>query len=86
MCCAQHPGTCLTATYRRIAGRRGPQQATVAIQHAILAAIWNMGTHGTCCDDPGGGCFTRLNPGRARTRASRQLESPGYTVTPAHVS
>jgi transposase len=84
--CAQHPGTYLNAKYRRIATRRGPQKANVAIQHAILVAIWNMGTSGTFYEDPGGDYFTRLNPERARTRAIRQLESLGYTVTLAGAS
>ena len=86
MSCAQHPGTYLNAKYRRIATRRGPQKANVAIQHAILVAIWNMGTSGTFYEDPGGDYFTRLNPERARTRAIRQLESLGYAVTLAGAS
>jgi transposase len=86
MSCAQHPGTYLNAKYRRIATRRGPQKANVAIQHAILVAIWNMGTSGTFYEDPGGDYFTRLNPERARTRAIRQLESLGYAVTLAGTS
>jgi len=45
-----------------------------------------MGTNGTFYEDPGSDYFTRLNPGRARTRAIRQLESLGYTVTLASVS
>ncbi len=43
MACAQNPGTHLGARYRRIASRRGPQKANVAIQHSILTAIWHMG-------------------------------------------
>ena len=81
-----YPGTYLNAKYRRIATRRGPQKANVAIQHAILVAIWNMGTSGTFYEDPGGDYFTRLNPERARTRAIRQLESLGYAVTLAGAS
>jgi transposase len=86
MSCAQHPGTYLNAKYRRIATRRGPQKANVALQHAMLIAIWNMGTNGTFYQDPGGDYFARLNPGKARTRAIRQLESLGYTVTLASTS
>ena len=86
MSCAQHPGTYLNAKYRRIATRRGPQKANVAIQHAMLVAIWNMGTNGTLYDDLGADYFTRLNPERARTRAVRQLESLDYAVTLATAS
>ena len=42
MSCAQHPGTYFGAKYRRIATRRGPQKANVAIQHAMLIAIWHI--------------------------------------------
>jgi transposase len=81
MACAQNPGTYLGAKYRRIATRRGPQKANVAVQHAMLIAIWNMGTNGTFYHDPGGDYFTRLNPDRARNRALHQLQAMGYHVT-----
>lgn len=81
MSIGQHPGTYLNAKYRRIATRRGPQKANVAVQHAILIAVWNMGTTGAFYDDLGAEHFTRLNPERARTRAVHQLQALGYTVT-----
>ena len=81
MACAQPPRTYLGAKYRRIAARRGAQKANVAVQHAMLTAIWHMGTTGSFYDDPGAGYFTRLNPERARTRAIRQLQAMGYHVT-----
>ncbi len=81
MACAHNPGTCPSAKYRRIAARRGPQKASVAVQHAMLIATWNTGTNGAFCDDPGAGHLTRLNPGRARNRALRQLHAMGCHVT-----
>ncbi len=81
MACAQNPGTYLGAKYRRIATRRGPQKANVAVQHAMLTAIWHMSTTGSFYDDPGGDYFTRLSPERARSRAVRQLQAMGYHVT-----
>jgi hypothetical protein len=78
------PGTYLGAKYRRIATRRGPQKANVAVQHAMLTAIWHMGTTGSLYIDPGGDSFTRLNPERARNRAIHQLQAMGYHVTPRH--
>lgn len=86
MVCTQHPGTYLNAKYRRIATRRGPMKANVAIQHAMLIAIWHMGTTGTLYDDPGSDFFTRLHPDRAKKRAIGQLESMGYRVTLDHAS
>lgn len=86
MWAAQNPHTYLGARYRRIASRRGPMRANVAVQHTIMVAIWHMGTTGTLYDDLGGDYFTRLNPERARTRAIRQLEAMGYRVTLDHAS
>ncbi len=81
MSCAQNPSTYLGARYRRIAARRGPQKANVAIQHSMLTAIWHMGTTGTLYDDPGSDYVTRLNPERTRNRPIHQLEATGYRVT-----
>ena len=81
MSIARTPGTYLNAKYRRIASRRGPQKANVAIQHALLVAIWHMGTTGTLYDDPGADYYNRLRPERAKRRAVHQLEAMGYNVT-----
>lgn len=86
MACAQNPSTYLGAKYRRIASRRGPQKANVAIQHAMLTAIWHMGTTGELYNDPGGDYFTRLHPDRTKNRAIHQLEAMGYHVTLDHAS
>jgi len=81
MACAQNPRTYLGARYRRIASRRGPQKANIAIQRSMLIAIWHMGCEGTLYDDPGGDYFTTLHPERTKNRALRQLQDMGYTVT-----
>ncbi len=81
MSIARTPGTFLNARYRRIATRRGPQKANVAIQHTLLVAIWHMGITGTLYDDPGGDYYSRLRPDRTRQRAIHQLEAMGYHVT-----
>ena len=74
-------GTYLAAKYRRVATRRGPLKANVAVQRALLVAIWNMGMTNTAYHDPGGDYFTRLNPQRTRNKAVHQLEAMGYRVT-----
>jgi len=86
MSCAQNPRTYYGARYRRIASRRGPQKANVALQHSMLTAIWHMGTTGTVYDDPGADYFTTLHPERAKNRAIHQLEAMGYRVTLDHAS
>ena len=44
--------TYLAAKYRRIAARRGPIKAIVAIEHAILTATWHMLANGEVYTDP----------------------------------
>ena len=82
MACAQNPRTYLGARYRRIASRRGPQKANVAIQHSMLIAIWHMGTTGALYDDPGADYFTRLPPTEPRTAPSTNSK-PWATASPS---
>ena len=81
MSAARSKGTYLSARYRRIATRRGPVKAIVAIEHTMLIAIWNMLDTGTLYCDPGDDFYTRLNPDKAKTRALDQLRKMGYDVT-----
>lgn len=78
---ANTKGTYLSAKYRRIAARRGPKKALVAVEHAILTAVWNMAHTGALYDDPGPDYYTRIDPERSRRRAINQLHQLGYEVT-----
>ncbi len=81
MSAARSHGTYLAAKYRRIASRRGPVKAIVAVEHAILIAIWNMITNGVFYDDPSGDYYSKLNPDKTKQRALNQLRQMGYEVT-----
>lgn len=81
MSAARSKNTYLAAKYRRIASRRGPVKAIVAVEHAMLIAIWNMAATGALYDDPGGDFYARRNPDKARRRAIEELRVMGYTVT-----
>ncbi len=81
MSASRSKGTYLSAKYRRIATRRGPVKAIVAVEHAMLIAIWNMLSTGAVYADPGDDFFTRLNPDKAKNRALDQLRKMGYDVT-----
>jgi transposase len=70
----------LSAKYRRLAARRGPMKAIVAIEHAILVTIWTMGHTGAEYDDLGADYYTRRDPDRMRQRALSQLHQLGYNV------
>jgi|SRR5665811_2065708 len=73
--------TYLSAKYRRIASRRGPMKALVAVEHSMVVAAWHMLTTGEFYRDPGADYFTQRTPTKTKTRAISQLESLGYHVT-----
>ena len=81
MAAARSKGTYLSAKYRRIAARRGPMKALVAVEHSILTAIWNMLTNGEFYRDPGADYYTARQPTRTKAKAISQLETLGYRVT-----
>ncbi len=78
---ARTKDTYLSAKYRRIASRRGPVKAIVAVEHALLIAIWNMITDGAFYTEPGGDFYVRLHPDRSKQCALDQLRKMGYAVT-----
>ena len=78
---ARSKDTYFAAKFRRIASRRGPMKALVALEHAMLIAIWNMVNTGSYFTDPGGDFYSRLDPDKARNRAIDQLKRMGYAVT-----
>src|SRR5665213_632007 len=73
--------TYYAAKYRRIASRRGPVKAIVAIEHAMLITVWNMLQTGESFKEPGGDYYSKRNPEKAKRRAVDQLRNLGYTVT-----
>ena len=81
MSASRSKGTYFSAKFRRIASRRGPVKAIVAIEHAMLIAIWNMLATGTLYSDPGDDFYARLKPDKAKGRAIDQLNKMGYSVT-----
>jgi transposase len=81
MSAARSNNTYFTAKYRRIASRRGPIKALVAVEHAMLTAAWHMLNTGELYQDPGADYFTRRAPSKTKARAIGQLESLGYQVT-----
>jgi transposase len=78
---ARSKNTYYGAKYKRIATRRGPMRAIVAVEHAIIIAAWNMLTNGDFYRDPGADYYTARQPARTQARAISQLEALGYRVT-----
>ena len=81
MSAARSHDTYYAAKYRRIASRRGPVKAVVAIEHAMLIAVWNMLQTGETFNEPGRDFYSKRNPEKAKRRAVDQLRNLGYTVT-----
>jgi len=73
--------TYYSAKYRRLAARRGPIKALVAIEHAMLVATWHMLQTGETYTDLGSDYFTKRDPEKIKNRALNQLRDLGYTVT-----
>jgi len=80
MSAVRSSGTYFSAKYRRIASRRGPAKALVAVEHVMLTAAWHMLSTGELYRDPGADYFTRRTPSKTKARAIGQLESLGYQV------
>lgn len=78
---ARSKNTYFAAKYRRIASRRGPMRAIVAVEHAMIIAAFNMLTNGDFYRDPGADYYTAHQPARTKARAVNQLETLGYRVT-----
>ncbi len=78
---ARSHDTYLAAKFRRIASRRGPIKALVAVEHALLIAIWHMLTNGDFYSEPGGHFHARRQPEKTKARALDQLRKMGYAVT-----
>jgi len=68
------------ALYHRLRARRGPKKAIVAVQHAMVVALWHMLKHRVSHRDLGADYFDRQNTERIRRHHVRRLERLGYDV------
>src|SRR5487761_1245861 len=69
------------AQYARIARRRGPNKAVVAVANSMLSTIWHLLSNGTFFEDPGGDYFERRHdPAVEAKRLARRIEALGFEV------
>ena len=68
------------ALYHRLKGRGGPKKAIVAVQHAMLVALWHMLKHRVAHHDLGVDYFDHHKTERVRRHHVRRLERLGYNV------
>ena len=84
---ARTKGSYFSAQYGRIARRRGPNKASVAVAHSILAVAWHLLTNGSLYDDPGAQYFElRHDPAIEAKRFQRKIASLGYQVTMTEIA
>jgi transposase len=79
---ARTPDSYYNALFKRVARRRGPNKAVVAVAHSMLATIWHLLSTGQLYQDPRSDYFERHHdPAAEAKRLSRRIEKLGYTVT-----
>ena len=77
---AHSKDTYLSAQYRRIAARRGPKRAAVAVGHSILVIIYHLLRDRTPYQDLGGNYFDEHDRQMVQKHLVRRLERLGYQV------
>jgi transposase len=70
--------TYLAAQYRRIAARRGPKRAAVAVGHSILVIIYHLLRDRAPYQDLGGDYFDEHDRQMVQKQLVRRLERLGY--------
>jgi transposase len=78
---ARSKNSYFSAQYSRIAKRRGPNKAAVAVAHSMLAVAWHLLTTGALYEDPGADYFQRRHdPAAQIKRLTRRIEALGYEI------
>ncbi len=73
-----------SARYARIARRRGPNNAAVAVANSLDKVLWPVCSTGTFSEDLRADSFERRDdPTRQAARLQRRFETLGYSVTSA---
>jgi transposase len=79
---ARTKGSYYSALYSRIARRRGPNKAAVAVAHSMLETAWHLLTTGARYQDPGADYFAlRHDPAIEAKRLQARIEALGFSVT-----
>jgi transposase len=84
---ARTKGSYFAAQYSRIARRRGPNKAAVAVAHSMLDVAWHLLTDGSFYADPGSKYFERQHdPAIEAKRLQRRIQALGFDVTISQVA
>lgn len=69
------------ARYKKVASRRGHNRALVAVQRAMLTAVWTVLTTGQPYIDRGADYYAKQHPGTIINKAVNQLTLAGVQIT-----
>lgn len=73
--------TYLAAQYHRLAARKGPKRALIAVAHSILVIVYHILKDGTAYQDLGGNYFDERSKEATIRRTVQRLQQLGVTVT-----
>lgn len=73
--------TYLSAFYRRMYVRKGPQKAVLALAHHLITVVYNVLARGEEYVEFGGNYFDEQNKPKVVSRMVKRLEKLGYVVT-----
>ena len=79
---ARTKGSYYSAQYARIARRRGPNKAAVAVANSMMFTVWHLLTNGALYQDPGADYFERRHdPVVEAKRLARRIEALEFDVS-----
>ncbi len=78
---ARHGSTFFSARYHRIARRRGPKRACVAVGHSILKIVYHLLSSSDTYEDLGFDYYETVDKERVKNDLLRRLQRLGYEVT-----
>jgi transposase len=74
-------GSFFKAKYHRLAGRRGPKRAKVAVGRCLMKVVYHIIKDGTQYQDLGEDYYERRNPELLARKLAHRIEKLGFAVT-----
>jgi transposase len=68
------------AQFRRLARKRGPKKALIAVAHSLAVAVYHILKNKTGYKEVGADYFEKLNPARALRHLTKRIQNLGFDV------
>jgi len=79
-------GSYFGAQYRRLARKRGPKKALIAVAHSLAVIVYHILKNQTAYVELGANHFERLNPNRLLHSLTKRIKNLGFQVTLSPIS